>query len=270
MFRLYRFFPAMTECPEPRQAVSGWLYWAFHILFLPGIAVVISPEGSLLRAAFWFWAIDLIAVVLIFRRFLGDSMGNFRIYRSECFTALWQGLLVFAVLCLPVYLIDGLDGMLGCITGGPFGSQDLTGWTGHVYFDPVSENLMRLASTSMICTEVLTGPVLVLASPVIVGCLYFALGFAPRADRQPWRGYAAVAAMAAGTTLLLHLSGGEELTACVIRYLCQLPFWMCGCWVYQRSNTVWGPILFTAAVNLLSALIFIAGLTVSYFAWMGL
>lgn len=84
---------------------------------------------------------------------------------------------------------------------------------------------------------------------IIAGC---AVGFAAPAQERPWMGYLVVALITAIPMVLVYTSGAGDLADAAVRYFAMLPLHMCACWVYQRSDTIWGPIIFQALANLVS------------------
>ena len=113
--------------------------------------------------------------------------------------------------------------------------------------------LQMLAGEQIFYSPILGTVCMVLLVPVSVSCLYYAVGFAPLAEKRPWMGYAflmLVAAIPRIVNMLTFWAAGDEL----VLYLFQLPVHLIACWTYQKTDTVWTPMLTLAGANLAACL----------------
>ncbi len=133
-------------------------------------------------------------------------------------------------------------------------------------FDPdyewvLLENTLPITESELFMTPafaVISNPILgtiavVLLSPVVTACIYYAACFIPAYNVRPWLGYAAVAVLSAVLSVINGIfwwDGVFQLTL----YLCRLPIHLLSCWAVQKTGTIWTPILVQAIVNLIASL----------------
>lgn len=241
-----KLFPKMRECPEGKHIALGGGYWVVYQIALPFILTMVIGDmsmvtGTTISCAVGFWVINLGCTIVMFRSYLRDSFWTVRLDRKRLFASIGLGLAALAVLEIPFLLISIL-------------MEDPA-----VFFAlPMADPLFGInAAMWMIYETLLFGVCFVFLAPVTMCCLYYAVGFAAPAQERPWLGYLIVALLAMVPAALLYTSGAYELAAAAGYYVSVLPFHMCACWVYQRSDTIWGPILFHVIANLLSIPVFI-------------
>lgn len=241
-----KLFPKMRDCPEGKQIALGGVYWVVYQIVLPFMLLF-------LLAMFWgdslmgdppvvwgygaFYLINLICVAIIFRSYLKDSFWTFRLDRKKVFVSVGMGLAVLVLMEIPFILLDLI----------------LKKWL--VFFSlPIADPVFYFSPSLWFRTQPLvSGACLTILAPVAMCCLYYGVGFAAPAQQHPWLGYLIVALLAAIPVALMYTSGSYDLQDAAIRYFSILPFHLCACWVYQRSDTIWGPIVFQALANLLSS-----------------
>jgi len=238
---MFRFFPKKLDCPEGRQITGGGLYWVVYIVFLPFfIELLCTGEESIatlaINACIAYHIINLIVIILVFRHYLEESFWVIRLDKKRFFTAIGIGLAVLTAISVPVVLITFITGNALLFLPYPF-----------------ADALLGLHSFYwLLCSPVLMGVCMVFAVPFTISCLYYAVGFATPAQTRPWLGYIIVAGLAAIPAVLLYTSQGYLPTTAFLFYLFRLPVFMCACWVYQYSDSIWGPIVFHSIVNLFS------------------
>lgn len=251
-----KVFPRMTDRPEARQIVGGGVYWVFMLIGLPFLVVLMtaalgSTEGTAMGMYIAYCVVNLICTILIFRHYLEESFWNLRLDPKRFFVSVGLGLAVFGV--LEVILI--IAGMM---------AQDPLLF---VCF-PVAEPLMGVSSPYWVLSQpIVLGLAVMILAPITTCCLYYAVGFAVPAQDRPWLGYLIIVLMSVLPAVLLVTSGGREPATGVIYFVSMLPFHLCACWVYQRSDTIWAPIAFQTVINLLTIPVVVILLLVSALAF---
>lgn len=235
-----KIFPKMYDCPEGRQIAGGGLYWVAYQLFFPFLVDMLcigetQASPMAIGASVAYYLINFLVVGLIFRTYLVDSFWNARMDKKKLFSSVGLGLLVFFALEIPIFVISWITGE--ALLFIPFPIADSLGGIHSYYWLHTSPVIMFLCMTFVV--------------PLAMCCLYYAVGFAMPAQERPWLGYLIVAFLAMIPAVFLVISEGYPVSLVVIKYLCTLPFHMCACWVYQRSDTIWGPILFHTTINLM-------------------
>lgn len=93
---------------------------------------------------------------------------------------------------------------------------------------------------------------LVFLGPVTNACMYYATAFSPLCSAgRRFAAYLGVAALTAVPRIVTYFTiwgGRKEKTL----YLAQLPIHLLSSWLYQKTNTIWAPILTHAIVNVIS------------------
>lgn len=236
-----KLFPRMYDCPESKQIAQGGLYWFFYIILLPFLFAFVVASGKIgtslvIGTNTIYFIINGIAVFAIFREYLIDSFLNVSIFPKRFFLSVGSGLLVFYIL---EFLIVGIEAIIsGTVNTFPFPAVDML--YGNYGFLLLWE------------CPLLMGLCLLTIVPVTMSCLYYAVGFASPCQNRVWLGYLVVALISAIPAVLQVTSIGVAPAEALRYYVEMLPFHMCACWAYQRSDSIWGAIAFQSAANLLS------------------
>ena len=232
--------PPMLDCPEKAQVGVGIFYnfvSFFAISFFAYVLIADLPEPTFVS---WFEAgfhiINLVVCIGLFREFLGDAVSMFWLQKEQHFAVLWRAILACCIIALVILLVPLLR---------------LLGFTSL----PVTEGQILLFASDMIYYNPIMGFLCgVVISPIVVSCLFYAIGFAPAFNKKPWLGYVVVALLLA----FFHIgndSTGFDLATEIVAYLFQLPFHMIACWSLRRSDNICVPIVTLAATNLVSCVI---------------
>ena len=236
-----KLFPRMYDCPESKQIAMGGLYWVVYIVFLPFLLLLACAGGAADNAAVYtcilaYFLINGIIVFLIFREYLIDSLWNVRLNKKHCFASVGLGVLVF-------FSIEAI--MIFC---GLYNYDMIT-----VLPFPAADSLFGVRGVVLVMGKpILMTLCLITIVPITMCCLYYAVGFASVCQNRMWLGYLVVALISAIPAVLQVTSMDVEIIDALRYYVGMLPFHVCACWVYQRSDTIWGPILFHTVTNLLS------------------
>lgn len=239
-------FPQMTDCPEEHAIAHSILYDLFAFVFVPYIMywMVWGMNQEYLALTFIelvYHGINFLVAVFLFWRYLADSFSIFLANTKECLITVFIGILIIVGLGVSVFVLG---------TSTPYRLSNLAA---HAAL-PLSEmDLQLLSSSSLYYSPLFSTVCLTLCIPVTVGCLYYATGFAPACGNITWLGYLLAALIPALPRLINALTFWDPAEELVI-YLCQLPIHLVACWTYQKTDTVWTPILTLAISNLLACL----------------
>lgn len=243
---MQKTFPQMTDSPEGRTIANGIFYDIFCFIVVPYFMYWMvwglnDDRNTLTTIELIYHVINFLVVVFLFWRYLADSFLNFQIHTKECLITAIIGILIIGGWAVSVFLLgNSVENSLANLAA--FSALPL----------PEME-LQMLASDQLYYSPLFATICLTLCVPVIVCCLYYATGFAPVCSRNSWLAYLLVALMAALPRLISALTFWDPSGELVI-YLCQLPIHLVACWTYQKTDTVWTPIITLTACNLLSCL----------------
>lgn len=230
----------MTECPE-RQQVYGGISYAFFGLVLFPLILAFCNFGYALTSeqSLWvdivFHGVNFVAALVTYFGYLRESFWNMRFHFKRF--AKITGIGVGAILLVTLILFDNTR---------RFGSVlFLAGIL------PLSElELIHLSSSIVISHPVLGMVFMVLLAPFTISCLFYATAFATLGTERPWLAYVMTAVMLAVPRIVNGLTFWVWQDEMVL-YLIQLPIHMIACRLYQKTDTVWAPIIALMAVNLL-------------------
>lgn len=242
-----KLFPAMIDAPRVRTVGFGISYWFFAFFLLPGwlslSTITTRGESYEVWMDIGYHVCNFILVLILFVPYLKDAFLTVQLKPKEVFVtgAICAGLIILtkvsAILLANVsrnYLFAG--SALGVLL--------------------TNETVLHFFPTALMDAQPLWGTLpLVLLAPFTTSCLLYGCGFAPIATRRPWVAYLVMA----GVLLLFRLvstlflwSSDEEMSI----FLLQLPIHMLACWSYQKTDTVWTPILALFFSNAILALAF--------------
>lgn len=237
------FFSERVLSPRKGCLIAGYLYWPVY-LFVLGVALELlfdrfganlSPGESLTKLNVIYSTVNFIAVLLIFRRFLFDSLRESK----------WQWMRIFTSILLGYALASVLAFQLNFI---------------YLLFDLNPDNLNQEAVTDIldrapwqmgICT--------VIFAPVVEECLVRGLIFGPLAKKVPLLGYILSIVVFAGIHVVnsIGISHWQDILLSFLQYL---PHSIALAWAYHRSGNIFAPILLHASINLMSVIAQLAGL----------
>ena len=197
-------------------AVLSWIEIGFHILIFS-------------------------LVFFLFREFLQDSLLNMQLNRKEFIqtaatAAAWM--LVVGLLWFVLFRFTGND-LLVVAASGTFPLTEL--------------DVLLLSADAVVANPIFATACMVLVTPVITGCLYYAIGFAFFYNIRPWLGWITICLAVAFPRLCCGATWWVSEQQWML-YISQLPMHLIGCWAYKKMDTVWAPIAALAAVNLVSSL----------------
>lgn len=223
--------PKICNSMSRETVIAGWAYFAFELLFLPGLllsaAARLGVDGAVVN--FVYYLLNFVCVFAIFREFLGRSLEQ------------------AAKHMLP-FLVAVLLGTVVC-------------WAGNVgvgillaRFSPSFSNVNDAAITAMTTARpVLMGIGTVLLVPAAEECLFRGLIFSQLRKKSGFFAYAlSVAAFCS-----VHVVGFVGSYPPVTLALCALQYIPAGvalAWAYDHSGTIVAPILIHTAINAIAFL----------------
>ena len=241
-----KLFPPMMEIPSAQAMAGGIPYWFFAFFFIP--AIMMFSSGGTWGESYVAWMeigchiINFIVMFIFFFTYMKDSFLVLQVNTREVLSTAGIAVALIVVLKVVTVLVSLFCGN-DMYANAAFGSF-LTSETDLLYY-----------STAVIDAQPLWGTLcFVVLSPVTTACLLYASIFAPVCERKPWLAYLVMAAL----LLIKHLSLAfclwpiqEEMAI----FLVTLPAHLIACWSYQKTDTVWTPILVHGVSNLLLALL---------------
>lgn len=226
-------FPLTYDRPPKTMAMAGLAYGFICFYTLPFLTLFFAGGFEDDVALGWFETayhlFNFGVTVWLFKPYLKESWFNVQCNYKAFFVTVGccaGAMLVYAAVLFWVVPLARSEDLLFASQGTlPLVEIEIFNLSGHlVSVNPIGGLLS----------------VLVL-SPVVMSCIYYASGFAPVCSNRPWLAYLAVVVVLAVPRVLSSLtfwSPHQNLTL----YLAQLPLHLIACYAYQRTDTVWGPI----------------------------
>lgn len=220
----------MREIPK-QTAGAGWAYYAFELLFLPGVLYALAEPLGFGDAAvnFAYYFLNFVCVLAIFRDFLTDSLA----YAVENRSAVIRAVLLGALVCWAA------NGGAGWLLGR---------------FAPEFSNANDAAVIAMVEeSPILMGVGTILLVPLAEECLFRGLIFSQiRRENRTLAYCVSVAAFCA-----VHVAGfvgaysPATLALCFVQYI---PPGLILAWSYDHSKTIVAPVLIHTAINAIAFL----------------
>ncbi len=228
-------FPRFVDGPALKSVLLSIFYLLVREFLLSGLLLIVggavataddlvASMGSLILQAI----IDLVVMFLIFREYLSESMQSLRLEWPTCFKTIAIGVGIAAGINAVIFLCTGL-------------------------LVPAGDLFLHFPTNVMACVPLVNLIFLVVLAPVAFCCMFHATFFGGLCGERPWLAYPLVALV----LVALHYFGNHDLALFPSVCLCMLPTHLLGCWVYQKTNTVWSSIILVAAVNLLMVLAYL-------------
>jgi membrane protease YdiL (CAAX protease family) len=214
--------------PTPNETVFGFIYYLLQLLVIPGIIAVINMmvpnHMSEAGVNFIFFAVNFVAVLVIFRKFLWE---NFSIVReSPWFVLRYAGI-----------------GLLIYMVGNTLFSVIVTA----LY--PEFANVNDAAIMEMVQQHfgLMTMGTVILV-PIVEECFYRGLIFRTLYDRSPALAYITSMVLFSLAHVLGYVTMVDfgTLVLCFLQYL---PAGFALAWCYRRSGSIFASTLVHMAVN---------------------
>lgn len=212
----------------PSEKFLGWVYWAAQLLVLPALLQFLNRQlknpFSMAELNFAFYAINFLSVCLIFRTFLKKSL-------THVFHGFWD-FIQAAVLGYAAYWACSLvvSRLIYII-------------------DPTFANVNDSAIASLAGSNFwLMAASVVILVPVAEECFYRGLVFRLLHSKSKAAAYILSVCVFAAIHIVGYLGSAKPLTLllCFLQYL---PAGLCLAWSYEKSDTIFTPILIHAVIN---------------------
>lgn len=219
------------SCPNSQETVAGFCYLAFQLLLLPELLTLLNARLSVpLRDSelnFVFYLINFLAVLLIFRDFLGSA--------AE------QALRHPAYLCQAVIL--GLAAYYACLT-----TVDLVIGLLVPSFSNYNDSAITVMQQENRLIMILGTVALV---PTVEECFFRGLIFRNLYEKSHWAAYL-VSMLAFALVHILGYAGQYSPLEMLLALLQYLPAGLCLAWSYTKADTIFAPIAIHAVVNFIT------------------
>ena len=239
-------FPMMIERPEDRTIVSGFVYWPFAFLVFPFLTLILSIGAQDPEYVCWMEIIyhvcNGVVVLPMFASYLKDAFLTVQLQPKRVAGIAAVCAAVIVVLKLTVWALGALSGSM-------------------LFFEAAAGSLITsemdllFYSSAVLDIQPLWGGLIfVLVAPFVTSCLYYACGFATIGVNRPKLAYLVMAGLLLIPRLLMAFCLWpiqEEMAL----YLIQLPVHLIACWAYQKTDTIWTPILVHFFSNLATTLL---------------
>lgn len=234
-----RYQSFMTDCPEKESIYASVSYCTFSFALIPyflslfGIGFDLNSSWQL-WIDFGYHILNFLVAVCLFRGHLGYSFLNVSMDPKK-----------FLKITLPGAFLMLAVGVLAFIAGVLLNNVLLSQCA-----LPITEMDLFSLSSVLVTEKPILGTVcMVLLTPFTTSLLYYATGFAPVCNNRPWLAYLVTAVFLAIPRIINAVTFWIPSEQFML-YLVQLPIHLIACRLYQKSDTVWAPILAHMLVNL--------------------
>lgn len=236
------FFSPMYDRPENGVIVGSASYWLVCYMLIPFTTTLLLigsyQDVSMVAVVdIVYYLINAIFMICLFARYMKDTILDMRI-DSKGFlktTAIVSGIMV--LLAVSFISLGYRSGQMMALSLFPITETS-------VITTPATI-LLTYPVAGMLCT--------VLLCPFTVSCMFYATVFVPVSTKYPRVAYLVMAlALMIPRFFNMWWLGGVSYE--MWTYFVQLPFHLLACWAYQKTESIWAPVLSLAAVNLVSSL----------------
>lgn len=221
----------LYHAPSQKETMSGFLYLAFELFLLPSLLRwcngQLSPSLSTAELNFLYYLLNFLAVLLIFHEFLGHNLTQVTQHPAYFCQAVILGLAAYYA------CFYALDFLMDSITPGFTNYND-----GAIAEMSHGSYFLMLVGT-------------VILVPVAEECFFRGLIFRNLYGKSRWAAYLVSMIAFAAIHILgyIGLYSPLDLIMAVLQYL---PAGLCLAWAYQKSGTIFAPIVIHACINFLS------------------
>lgn len=243
-----KMFPIMLDSPGIRAVGFGIPYWFFAFLLLPMFLSLTTADSRGQSYEIWmeigYHILNCIVVVIFFASYLKEAFFLVQVHTKSVFaiSGICAGLIV--LIKIAAYLLSLLGG------NKEFAISSLG-------LLVTNESDLLFYSTAVIGSKPLIGTlVLAVLAPITTSCLLYGCVFAQLATRRPWLAYVVMVLMLfvirmASVFCFWPLADNLRI------FVLQLPIHLICCWTYQKTDTIWTPILTLTFSNLAMAFVFL-------------
>ena len=221
-------YERLTNSLTQTEVLLGWAWLIFEVLLLPsllamGNAALQNPLGSA-WFNFVYFCINFIAVIILFRRFLGKSV----ISMGKNILRVLKG--AFLGFCVYYVSNQALQELI----------RFLFPWFSNINDQSVS-SLLRLNYLPMVIGTVILVP---FAEEI----LFRGLVFQSLYTKNRFLGYLISTALFCSIHILNYIGTAQPLTL-VLSFIQYIPAALCLSWSYTESDNIFAPILIHSVIN---------------------
>lgn len=238
------FFPIMIERPENRLMGGGLTYWFLAFSLFPCLMFLMAVDlygynEWIAWVEIIYHIVNFIVVLVLFFTFMKDSFLILQVNTKQILSIACTCAIVIIVLKRALIgLFAALDWELAVnVAIGSYVSSE--------------SDLLRFAGDILYTHPILGSVVLVLMVPFSISCLYYACCFAPACNRWPRGAYLIISLALLIPRFMNFCPLSEELAI----YFITLPVHLIACWSYQKTDTIWTPILIHGITNLIACIL---------------
>lgn len=239
--------PTELDSPGKQQIGVGIIYSVFAFFSMPFLVLLISGGGSSLDIKILsylelaYHALNFCVFFGILRELLQDSWFMFRLNWKKMFSTIKFAVIAMVGVAYLWYLLYRVTG-IELLSIAVYGTL------------PISEiDILLYSSDLAYCSPVIGLISMVLLSPFVIACAYYAIGFTPAFNVRPWLGYLVVAAVTA-IPPICNASTYWDPTVEAVLYFSRLPLHLIACRAYHKTENIWTPIFCLMITNLIACL----------------
>jgi hypothetical protein len=244
---MFRHPHAELEVPPFSHVICGAICSIIFFFSLPFLLWRIS-EGYYDNPAVLSWfdigyhILILFAIFKLFREYLTDSLLNMQLNREKFAKTVAIAAACMMINALGWYLLYRYTGN-DMLYVAAYGTAPLT-----------ELDVLVLSGDAVVVNPIFATACMVLVTPIINGCLYYAIGFSFFYNIRPWLGYLVVCLAVAFPRFCCGATWWNPDEQLML-YISQLPMHLICCWAYRKIDTVWASIGSLMVVNLAFALL---------------
>lgn len=243
------WFPLMLEPPPGPRAAAATVAWGFFMLGIPSVTklvLIFTGDVFAVRQGIEIAGSIVFALmmVLIYRDYLADSFMNVQMDPKKFITtvAIACALMIAAAVVLTIVVGEEVLMVI-----------------------PIKEFILwEWEATLVTSSPVISILVLAVCAPVAISCMYYTVGFSLMcANSSKWAYVIVSAVLFAPYLFRVTFHGVMDFEWQT--YLMRLPLYLVACWAYQRTDSIWAPIVCHAVTNLLFCLFHLWNQTAGFF-----
>ena len=244
-----KMFPMMLDEPDAYTVGTGLGYWLFAFLLLPALLSLpllsglgLTDAGNEIWIELGYHAVNFVVIFLTFFTYLKDAFFALWLKPKKVFGTAAICALIIVLLKIVIFLLASFSGNQ-LFAEAAFGTLLTT-----------EMDLMYFSTALMVEQPLYTMLFVVLLTPITTSCLFYGSVFAPVCTSRPKLAYV-LAALTPAVAHLLIVFCMWPMSQQMAIYLIQIPVHLIACWSYQKTDTIWTPILTHMLSNLVLALL---------------
>lgn len=242
-----KHFPVMQERPEVPRIFIGLIYGILAFFSLPFIMLILlqgsfEDDAVVSGIEIAYHVINGAAALYIMWEYIKDCF----LYAAVGWRDVWKTVGIGAGIML---LVANLEACL-------LGLESNAIWASYGIVPLTEVELFLMPSFVVQLNPVLGTICMSVAVPFAISALFYAVVFAPICCKKPWLAYLVMAVYLFFPRFCNGFTYWDMGTE-IMMYFVQLPLHMIACWTYQKTDTIWAPILTHGIVNFLTSLYWI-------------